>query len=235
MGYIFQNDFIHPPNQQKFDNNWKECVNDSVANILNRATPDPSANISPDVIKTLVAKCPRGKAGGMDNVVYEHLLPVSDILSPVLANLFTWMLRTGYVPDQMKRGCIITLHKGGKKCKDEPNNYRAITLTSVVLKLFEMALLARCKDDMLKDLSIQQCGFQEGLGCVMTSFIVRESVYFSREENSKLYICFLDGRQAFDRVWHNGLLFKLRHLIDDTSLVAFRELYRNMTSCVKNQ
>ena len=47
------------------------------------------------------------------------------------------------------------------------------------------------------------------MGCTMTSFLVRESVYYANENGSKLYICFLDAKKAFDKVWHDGLLLKL--------------------------
>ncbi|KAH3885146.1 hypothetical protein DPMN_009136 [Dreissena polymorpha] len=85
---------------------------------------------------------------------------------------------------------------------------------------------------MMTDINIQQGGFQESLGCLMTSFMLRESVYFAREHGSKLYVCYLDGRQAFDKVWHDGLFYKLQTKIDDTSLLAFMELYANMTTFV---
>ena len=42
----------------------------------------------------------------------------------------------------MKRGNIITLHKGDER-KDDPNNYRGITLLPVILKLYERILLRR--------------------------------------------------------------------------------------------
>ena len=42
----------------------------------------------------------------------------------------------------MKYGTLITLHKGGKT---NPNNYRTITLTSVILKLFETVIVERSK------------------------------------------------------------------------------------------
>ncbi len=53
------------------------------------------------------------------------------------------MLKHSHMPQQMKRGIIITLFKGGSKKKDDPNNYRAITLSSVILKLYERILLSR--------------------------------------------------------------------------------------------
>ncbi|KAH3710032.1 hypothetical protein DPMN_069498 [Dreissena polymorpha] len=88
---------------------------------------------------------------------------------------------------------------------------------------------------MMADIYIQQGGLQEGLDCLLTSFMLRESVFFAREHESKLYVCYLDGRQAFDKVWLDGLFYKLQTKIDDTSLLAFMELYANMTGCVKNR
>lgn len=109
----------------------------------------------------------------------------------------------------MKLGVIVTLYKGGNKRKDLPASYRAISLTSVILKVFESVIMARCTEKISNELSTLQGGFKERLGCLLTSFVVRDCVYFSRENNSKLFICFHDGRQAFDRVWLRGLFFKL--------------------------
>ena len=87
------------------------------------------------------------------------------------------MLRNGYIPDNMKKGVIITLHKGSNKRKDDHNNYRAITLSSVVLKLYELVLLSRCRTIILEKLISQQGDFQEKLGCPITSFLLRESMF----------------------------------------------------------
>ena len=160
--------------------------------------------------------------------------------------MYSIMLRSGNIPDKMKQGEIITLHKGGRKSKGDPNNYRAITLSSSILKVYEMILLHRCKDKIVKTLSKLQGGFQDQLGCVMTSFTLRECLHHSRELSSGVYLCFLDARQAFDRVWHDGLFYKLlnintstsgetRTTIDSNTLTAFREMYRNATSRVRYQ
>jgi len=119
------------------------------------------------------------------------------------------MLQSGSIPDSMKTREIITLFKGGRKRHDDPNSYQAITLSSTLLKLYEIILLNRCKDNILASIKRLQGGFQDGLGCMMTSFCLRECLYNAKELGSKVYLCFLDARQAFDRVWHDGLFCKL--------------------------
>ena len=54
------------------------------------------------------------------------------------------------------------------------------------------------------------------------------------EYSSQLYVCFLDCRQAFDRVWTQGMFNKLLdNNIDDTSFIAITEMYKNVTSSVR--
>ena len=109
----------------------------------------------------------------------------------------------------MKVGTIITVYKGGKKDKRNPNSYRAITLSSCILKLFEKVLLRRLENNTSLTPHRLQGGFRKGLGCLMSSLSLQECISYANENRSKLYACFLDSRQAFDRVWHQGLVYKL--------------------------
>ena len=71
------------------------------------------------------------------------------------------------------------------------------------------------------------------MGCNMTSFLVQKSINYAREKHSKLYVCFLDVKQAFDNVWHDGLFLKLDELgIDLYILKAIVSLYDNIASYV---
>ena len=112
----------------------------------------------------------------------------------------------------MKEMIINTLYKSEKKSKKDPNNNRAITMSSVFLKLFKRVIVDQLKTDNKLMINKLQGGFQEKMGCIMTSFAFRECLHFSKENHSKLYVCFLDSRQAFDRVWHDGLFYKLWQL-----------------------
>ena len=70
----------------------------------------------------------------------------------------------------------------------------------------------------------------------MTSFSLKETILYGREHNSKVFVCFLDARKAFDGVWHNGLLTKLFETgIDNYVFQSFVNIYSSMQSCVRNQ
>ncbi len=85
-------------------------------------------------VKNALKQCKKGKACGGDQIQYEHMIYGGEKLCSVLSDLYSSMLLQSYTPTKLKRGTIITIHKGGKKCKDDPNNYRAITLNSTLLK-----------------------------------------------------------------------------------------------------
>ena len=156
----------------------------------------------------------KNKACGIDEIHYESIINGGSIITNLTAKLFTLMLKTSYTPDIMKKGSIITLHKGGNKSKRDPNNYRAITLSSVLLKLYERVILTRIEQSGQVKIHDLQGGFQKNSNCLMTSFLVRESSCYAREYNSKLYIAFLDVRKAFDTVWHDAL----RVMLYDTGI-----------------
>ncbi|KAH3699470.1 hypothetical protein DPMN_074426 [Dreissena polymorpha] len=78
----------------------------------------------------------------------------------------------------------------------------------------------------------------------MTSFSLRECLYYAKELGSSVYLCFLDAPHAFDREWHDGVFHKLLSIsgvydpdsvIDTNTILALRELYRNSTSRVHHR
>ena len=155
----------------------------------------------------------------------------------LIAKLFSHMVKYGYTPNTMKKGIIITLYKGGNKPKDDPNSYRAITLSSVLLKLYESVLLNRIANDgIFKNINLLQGGFQRDIGCIMTSFSFRECCNFTVKNGSFLNIAFLDVRRAFDTVWHKSLIIMLSRIgLNKYIIKIIIDLYQGMASCVRNQ
>ena len=127
-----------------------------------------------DEVTQALKKAKKAKACGDDNIYYEHLIYTGSNVRYLLAKLFTAMLKFSYVQTRMKVGTIITLFKGGNKLRTDPNNYRAITLSSVFIRVYENILLKRI--DIQGNIKVDrlQGGFQKNLGCVMTSFSLKE-------------------------------------------------------------
>ena len=179
-----------PSCNEKFDENFKTYVSDKVEEYNSDSSVLSGEHFCPlnkDEVILAVKQSKTGKSCGYDGIFYEHLKYRGDYVTALLSYLYTAVLQYSHTPVQMKLGLIITLHKGNRKRKDDPDNYRAITLSSTLLKLYERILLNRIESMFtLDDLG----GFQKQRGCLFTSFLLRESVAFAKENNSKLYVCF---------------------------------------------
>ena len=217
----------------RFDQGFFEEITKKMSSIR-KSDVVISENIADaNCVAELTLKLKRNKMCGLDSVYNEHIQFGGETLCYYLTELFNMMFKLSYVPIDLKKGIIVTLHKGGGKPKDDPKNYRAITLSSCILKLYESVLLKVIKCNLPTAIHSLQGGFQKNVGCIMTSVLLREAVAYSRECGSKLYACFLDARQAFDRVWHDGLFFKLHEYgLPLPLLLNVIELHSNMNSCV---
>ena len=222
---------------ESYDANFEGEVNDTMNRIKSELvfqnTPS-NTRISIDEVNTALKSCKRNKACGPDGIYYEHILYGGDRVSVAMSQLFTAMLSSSHTPPGLKKGIIITLHKGGKKRKDDPNNYRAITLSSCIIKVYERILLKKIQTSGNVSLCSLQGGFQKGMSCILTSYLLHESIAYAKENSSKLYVCFLDAKKAFDKVWHAGLFYKMYNMgVDRSILRSVMEMYDGMTSCVQ--
>ena len=215
-GNYFENLYL-PSSNPNYDANFYDIVSNDMKTLIQRlfSTSSCTSNIDvsvDEVNEVISTKAKKSKAGGEDEIVYEHFIYSGQIIRKLLAKLFTAMLKYSHCPHKMKSGIIITLFKGGNKVRNDPNNYRAITLSSVFVRLYEAILLLKLKHNKNLMVNRLQGGFQKHLGCLMTSLSLKESILYGKENRSKVYVCFLDARQAFDRVWHDGLFLKLYNL-----------------------
>ena len=78
------------------------------------------------------------KSGGPDHLLNEFFIHGQHVLLPCLHSLFNKLLRAGHFPKLWAEGHIVPLHKKGDI--NNVNNYRGITLLSVLGKLFSRLL-----------------------------------------------------------------------------------------------
>ena len=111
------------------------------------------------------------------------------------------------MPNQFGRGIIIPLVKDKHGNLADSNNYRAITISPLISKIFENCLLYKYESFLYSnDL---QLGFKKSVGCGHALFSVQQAVKYFTSRGSTVFITAVDASKAFDRLDHNILLGKL--------------------------
>jgi hypothetical protein len=121
------------------------------------------------------------------------------------------MLRLTYFSILWKFAHIIMIHIAGKP-PDRVTSYRPISLLRIMSKIFERILLKRIQmdDDINTKIPAHQFGFRENHSTTQQCHWIVNEIIKSLEENKLCTATFLDIQQAFDRVWHGGLLYTLK-------------------------
>ena len=86
-------------------------------------------------------------------------------LLPLLAELFQNSIDTGIIPDDWLTANVVGIYKKGDK--QEPANYRPVSLTSVMCKVLEHIIYSQIMSHYNKHnfLSEYQHGFRRGYSC----------------------------------------------------------------------
>lgn len=157
-------------------------------------------NVDVESIEKCISELKANKAAGHDGIVAEHIINSHPAIVVHLKLLFSMMLSHDYVPDAFGLGVVVPIVKD--KCGNLSNidNYRPITLSPVISKVFEAFLLHKYghyihTDDL-------QFGFKQGLGCSNAIFALRQAVEYFNNRSSNVYVASLDASKAFDRVNH---------------------------------
>ena len=165
-----------------------------------------------DKIKSLINSLNINKAHGWDDVSTRMVRICGKSLVKPLCSIFNLSLQSGIFPSQWKKGNVVPVYKKGDK--SIAKNYRPVSLLPVFSKLFE-----KCIYDVLYNyfatnnlFSSCQSGFREGDSCVSQLLSITHDIFTGFDANPPLDTrgVFLDISKAFDRVWHEGLIYKLK-------------------------
>jgi hypothetical protein len=124
--------------------------------------------------------------------------------------IFNYSWIHGVLPQDWKDSIIVPIYKNGEKT--EGKNYRPISITSVIVRIFERVLYGRYLNLVKDKINNMQAGFRKHHTCYDHLYQMYESISSTFVKKSKLPIVFLDIEKAYDSVWQNGLLFKLNKI-----------------------
>ena len=209
----------------------KHNINRSInANDYNDALHS-DAVIRASEIKEAILKLKLNKSDGIIGLQSDNFVNAGDDLHVHLAMLLTGCFMHGYVPDELCGSSIIPIPKGNNSDRSDSNNYRGISLSSIVCKIIDLILLSRYSD--LLCTSELQFGFKSKMSTSMCTSIIKEVVSYYNSNCSSVYCTLLDATKAFDRV-NYCKLFKLliARKIPSVVLRFLLQMYTGFKACI---
>ena len=101
--------------------------------------------ISDQEVRNAIRHLKAGKSAGPDCILAEMLKVAEPVIVPYLKNIFNVLFDKGMLPKEWSKAIIIPLHKKGDK--NNPDNYRGISLLSILSKVFTHIINSRPRQD----------------------------------------------------------------------------------------
>ena len=151
-------------------------------------------------------KLKEGKSSN-SNLAAENILYGSPKLIVHLHLLFNALLQHSFVPVDFLQGTISPIVKDASGDINAVDNYRGVTLCSVLSHMFECALRMKFRRFLGSD--DLQFGFKPRHSTSHAVYTLKSCVDYFTRRDSNVYVAFLDFSKAFDTLSHHGLFIKL--------------------------
>ena len=195
----------------------KQCttvVTDST--LPNPPSTDPqfkieNVSLNESKIKLILKSLNPNKSHGWDKISIRMIKMCGPALAKPLFTIYKNCLDKGKFPSIWKKANVLPIYK--KDIKHLAQNYRPISLLPIFGKILEKIifddLYAHFFDNNI--ISDKQSGFRKGDSTIKQLLSICHDIFHAFDQNPPLEArgVFLDISKAFDKVWHQGLLFKL--------------------------
>ena len=181
----------------------KACYNEVTTEVIGDLYCDPEA------VKDALLNLDISKSMGPDQVhpkVLKCLANNSDFVC-ALTTLYNFCYNGGKIPNLWKTAHVTPLHK--KESKSTASNYRPISLTSILCKIYEKFVRTHILDHVIDYISPKQHGFVSGKSCWSNLLETMDIINDIIASGDTVDIFYMDFQKAFDTVPHHRLLTKL--------------------------
>lgn len=147
-----------------------------------------------------------------DEVPFNFIQKIADVICAPLAYIFNQSLMYSQVPARWKHSYVTPVFKKGDPSK--PENYRPISITSNLCRLFEKVLKEHILEFASKHgiLPAAQHGFMQGRSVETNLLECINDWGEALDKNLSCDVIYFDFSKAFDRVSHRKLVSKLSML-----------------------
>ena len=165
--------------------------------------------ISEEIVMSKLKKLKANKAAGVDGIVPEILVKTADVICKPLGCIFNESLNTGYIPLDWRRANVTAIFKQGQR--DNPSNYRPISLTCQVCKVLESIIKDKISEHLekFKLIKASQHGFMKNKSCLTNLLEFLHFVANQVDSGEAVDVIYLDFQKAFDKIPHKRLMMKV--------------------------
>ena len=155
--------------------------------------------ISEDRVRRVLRRLRGNESPGVDDIGPRLLVHIQDEVSLPISILFNKSMSEGKVPEDWRRANIVPIFKAG--CRNKPENFRPVSLTSQVCKLFESLM----RDDIVNYLesngllNISQHGFRKGKLCLTNLLSFLEEVTEKSDAKNSIDVVYWTLRRPLIR------------------------------------
>ena len=167
-------------------------------------------SVTKNHIINIIKNLNSNKAHGYDGISVTMLkLCASEVAIP-LQIIFQDCINSGRFPDCWKYANVQPIHK--KDNRQIKSNYRPISLLPICGKILEKIVFDQVYAflNINNLLSKNQSGFCPGDSTIYQLISITSTIYEAFENYDETRAVFLDISKAFDKVWHEGIIFKLK-------------------------
>ena len=187
----------------------------NVVNQIKYTSPNPQVSYytSRDKVSVLIKNLKNKKSPGLDGINNKCLKNIPNKGISYLTNIFNACLKLCYFPCSWKISKTIPILKSNKPV-ESPLSYRPISLLSSISKILERIIKEKLTKfiDANNILPSQQFGFRSEHNTSQPLLKIRKLVKNNFQDGKSTGMVLLDIKAAFDSVWHNGLIYKLKRL-----------------------
>ena len=172
--------------------------------------PLNTINFTKDDILNVIRKLDPSKAHGHDQINIRMIQICDKAIGKSLHLIFSSCIESGIFQPKWKKANAVPIHK--REDKQNVKNYRPVSLLSIFGKIFERLIYNEMYSFFIENdlISSNESGFKQGDSCINQLLSITHDIYHSLDQDYEVRAVFLDTSKAFDRVWHKGLIHKLK-------------------------